>query len=368
MSKKIKIAIIAGQLVVGGAEKQLYLWLANLDRNRYNPIVVTLHPGHEDYWEKPIEDLGIPIYRVKRNKNRFFRLIEIIQILRPYHPDLIHGWHNFASTYTCMASKVLRTKSLGGIRSSFDAIVDSKETRLTRLFCDAVVSNSYSAAEAYKKDQKWKKQPVFTVHNAIHTQFINRLEARKHFVNNYNLPPEAIWICSMGRMYPSKRFDILVELTSNLKREFNNIHVILIGDGPENSKLKEMAHELNLQKDITFTGEVPEASKWLMGMDIFCSPSLSEGLPNVIMEASAAGLSVVAWNLPSIEELLINDSMGYLIKTNDLIKMKEALRLLIMSESLRARLGSKAKDHIKKHFSLDRYVEGLTSVYEQLVT
>jgi len=55
MPAPTNIAIIAGQLVVGGAERQLYLWLANLDRERFNPIVLTLHPGYGDYWEKPVE-------------------------------------------------------------------------------------------------------------------------------------------------------------------------------------------------------------------------------------------------------------------------------------------------------------------------
>ena len=55
MPTSTNIAILAGQLVVGGAEKQLFLWLANLDRERFNPIVLTLHPGFGDYWEKPMK-------------------------------------------------------------------------------------------------------------------------------------------------------------------------------------------------------------------------------------------------------------------------------------------------------------------------
>ena len=50
MTTPIPIAVIAGQLVVGGAERQLYLWLANLDQRKYKPVVLTLNPGHGDYW------------------------------------------------------------------------------------------------------------------------------------------------------------------------------------------------------------------------------------------------------------------------------------------------------------------------------
>ena len=60
MDEKYKVAIIAGQLVIGGEERQLYLWLANMYRKRFDPLVITLNPFHNDSWETPIEALGIP--------------------------------------------------------------------------------------------------------------------------------------------------------------------------------------------------------------------------------------------------------------------------------------------------------------------
>ncbi|MDD4042907.1 MAG: glycosyltransferase, partial [Anaerolineaceae bacterium] len=96
MDEKRKVAIIAGQLVVGGAERQLYLWLAHMDRDKFDPLVITLHPNHNDYWEKPIEDLGIPLFRVAQRPAKMGRLVEIIKILRSFDPDIIHGWHFFS--------------------------------------------------------------------------------------------------------------------------------------------------------------------------------------------------------------------------------------------------------------------------------
>ena len=116
---KTKVAIIAGQLVVGGAERQLYFWLSNMDCQRFEPIVLTLHPNSGDYWEKPIEALGIPLLRIKHRRSRFIRLIEIIWVLLPYKPQLIHGWHHFASPYAGVAAKLLGSKSLGGLRDTF---------------------------------------------------------------------------------------------------------------------------------------------------------------------------------------------------------------------------------------------------------
>jgi len=142
MPTSTNIAILAGQLVVGGAERQLYLWLANLDRERFNPIVLTLHPGFGDYWEKPIDDLGIPLFRINQRNNRISRLREIQRILQPFQPQLVHGWHLFSGAYASLVAPHFKAKSLVGIRSSFESIQNSLELRIAQYFADAFIANS----------------------------------------------------------------------------------------------------------------------------------------------------------------------------------------------------------------------------------
>jgi hypothetical protein len=150
--KPVSIAIIAGQLVVGGAEKQLYLWLACLDRTRFTPVVVTLHPGFNDYWESRIEALSIPVFGIPQRRNRLARLLEILRVLRPYHPKLIHGWHLFASAYAGTAAKLMGVKSIGSLRGSFQSFRNSQlESILSLALVDSMVVNSYSAGEQLKK-------------------------------------------------------------------------------------------------------------------------------------------------------------------------------------------------------------------------
>lgn len=364
---KIRIAIIAGQLVIGGAERQLYLWLANLDRGRFDLIVLTLHPGHHDYWEKPIEDLNIPLYRISHRWSRLIRFYLIIKILRKFRPHLIHGWHTFASPYAGLAAKVLGSRSIGGLRSSFQTLKHMRETRLTRLLCDAVISNSVIVTDAYQQLRAIKKQSVFTVQNAVDFHFCKRAESREHLVRSYGIPPDSVWIGSIGRMDPLKRFDFLIRVALHIKQSNKNFHILLIGDGPERSTLEALARELGVQDKVTFTGEVPFGSQWLKGLDIFCFLSLDEGSPNVVMEAGAAGLPIVAWKLPFNEELLENEKMAMLVEVGDLDGLKTALSRLIQSKGLRAEIGNAAQAHLLSNFSLERYVRKMTQVYETVL-
>ena len=113
MTTPIPIAVIAGQLVVGGAERQLYLWLANLDQRKYKPVVLTLNPGHGDYWEKPVESLGIPLLRVPKNANRLLRLFEIVKLL------LTRGWQQGCLAFPALAASVAAFSRIDGIWKYF---------------------------------------------------------------------------------------------------------------------------------------------------------------------------------------------------------------------------------------------------------
>jgi len=366
VSQPQKIAIIAGQLVVGGAERQIYLWLKYMDRSRFSPVVITLHPGHHDHWETPIKALDIPLIEIPQSLNRVSRLKSITDSLRPYHPELIHGWHLFSGAYAGLAGKFLRCKSIGGLRSSFSGHEHSPEAILTRLFCDAVIVNSSTGAKAYQAHAP-RRQKIFAVRNAVSQEFIARSEARAELEQQYHLPQDAFWIGSIGRADPLKRFDLLLSILPALKAKQSSVHLVLIGDGPELPRLREQAESSGLTSSVTFTGELPDAGRYLKAFDLFCLPSTSEGMPNVILEAAAAGLPIVTWDLPFYQEILENGKTGLLVEAGNEEKLEEAVTRLIESPQLRAQLGVEAQARILREFSLERYIRSMTAAYDELL-
>jgi glycosyltransferase involved in cell wall biosynthesis len=229
--KPVSIAIIAGQLVVGGAEKQLYLWLACLDRTRFAPVVVTLHPGFNDYWESRIEALSIPVFGIFRRRNRLARLLEILRVLRPYQPKLIHGWHLFASLYAGLAAKLMGVKSVGSLRGSFQSFRNGHlESILSLALVDSILVNSDSAGEQLKKIRKRKSQDIHVVVNAVENPVNNRLELRESLSLRFDIPAEKIWIGSVGRLEATKRFDLLMEVMAMLQNDVKDFQFLLIWD------------------------------------------------------------------------------------------------------------------------------------------
>jgi len=363
-----KIAIIAGQLVVGGAERQLYLWLSNLDRERFQPVVLTLHPGHNDYWEGPVRALGIPLITIPHRRNRVSRVLDITRVLLSHKPRLIHGWHLFASPYAGLTAKLLGAKSLGGVRGNSRTFSDhSLESRLTLWLVDAILVNSSSVAGQLQRMRWRNKQTIYMVQNAVEDEVSDRLVMRASLSQRFGFTDHGAWLGSVGRLDPGKRFDLILKILALLREEEDDFHFLLVGDGPEKHRLEQMVDELGLRQYITFAGEMPGASAWLGALDIFCFTSLDEGLPNVVMEAAVAGTPIVSWNAPFTKELLGNGEVACLVEAGNLIGFKNALVDLIHSPTLRDQLGQAARQHVLGSFSRDRFVRQMTYVYEDIL-
>lgn len=362
------IAIIAGQLTIGGAERQLFLWLSHLDREKFSPIVLTLHPDCNDYWEKPISSLGIPLLPVPRQHNQVARLNKIIDTLRPYKPDLIHGWHLFSSPYAGAAAKFLGSKSLGFLQGSFQAFVKSPlEAISSFFFVDGMMTNSFVAGEQLNKFWKYKGQKVFVVPNAVLSQAQDRSAIRKKLTQQYDISESGIWIGTLGRLDPQKRFDLLLESLSWLRKDYKNFFLFLIGDGPEKKHLYKMIDRLNLAKNVIVTGEIPDARDYLSAFDVFCFTSLDEGLPNVVLEASAVGVPVVSWRVPFMEQIFGDSDTASLVEPENPHEFKAAILHLIESPEARVKIGQAGQRHVLSFFSIDQCVLQMTQAYEKIL-
>ncbi len=365
-NNKIRIAIIAGQLVVGGAERQLYLWLSNLDRSRFSPIVLTLHPGHGDYWEKPIEDLDIPLYRIPSHKNRIKRLQEMIKVIRQNNPHLIHGWHLFTSPYAGFSAKFLGVNSLGSLRVSFRKFYQNPIAALLSLIVnDGITVNSMAAASRLRKIKVNTKQEIFVVQNAFVNNII-QYQSRESLLDRCNITEKMTIIGSIGRLDKKKRFDLLLKTMAILNKD-QGYHLVIIGDGPERASLVTLSEKLGISGHVTLMGEIANAEMWLKAFDIFAYTSLDEGMPNVIMEAAAAELPIVTWRLPFFEELLIDEKSGLLVEPKNIEKMKEGIIRLVKSEELRRQLGKAARENILENFNLQRFLYNMTEAYETIL-
>lgn len=120
-----------------------------------------------------------------------------------------------------------------------------------------------------------------------------------------NLSGEYRIILFVGNLVPVKAVDVLIRASTQLMQEDNTIRLVIVGQGPLRAELERLARELGIADRVQFAGSLPHAEmpRWFRAADVFVLPSHSEGVPNVLLEASACGVPWVASRVGGIPEI-----------------------------------------------------------------
>ncbi|MFT4577842.1 MAG: teichuronic acid biosynthesis glycosyltransferase TuaC, partial [Nitrospinales bacterium] len=178
-------------------------------------------------------------------------------------------------------------------------------------------------------------------------------------------------ILSIGSLNKTKNHTLLINTFAEIAASNNSWHLYIIGEGEEQQNLEKQILDVKLEQKITLLGSVDHnsISKWLKAADIFVHPSQSEGTPNVLLEAMACGLPVIASKVGGIPELIKDNTEGLLFESNSKDDLKEKLNRLTQDKQLQKILAKNAQKKITTHYSSwKNQAEKLLALYEQLLT
>jgi glycosyltransferase involved in cell wall biosynthesis len=174
-----------------------------------------------------------------------------------------------------------------------------------------------------------------------------------------------VHIIAVGRLVKEKRLDRFINLVAELRQRANKlISATIVGKGPLKARLERQAIEAGLfPNTIVLKDHVQDMRPIYEQADILVLTSDFEGTPNVILEAMASGLPVVATSVGGVAEVVRHGETGYLADPEDKQSMTDALLRLIDSRQLRAELGSRARKYIEANHSIGRLPGLLEDIY-----
>ncbi|MCD7971387.1 MAG: glycosyltransferase family 4 protein [Candidatus Azobacteroides sp.] len=161
-------------------------------------------------------------------------------------------------------------------------------------------------------------------------------------------------IGNLGRCVYQKRQDLLLEVAAILKQRNIDCLFRIGGDGPMLEELKRKAAELNVSDRVEFAGLVHSPAEFMKTIDIFALPSEWEGFGYVITEAMASGKPVVAFDISSNPELIVNNETGYLLPYPDKKAFAKAIEELLLSPEKRKVYGENGKKRVAEKFDFDK--------------
>ena len=170
-----------------------------------------------------------------------------------------------------------------------------------------------------------------------------------------------------GRLLPRKGVDCLLESWKEIAKDYPEAHLILLGEGVLQEKLKAEVKRCGLGHQVRFCGFVSNVEDYLASTDVFVLPSSKEGFPNALLEAMACGLPVVASRIGGVEDLVQDGKNGLLVPPGDPEALTLALRRVMEDRKLARRLGDNAGRTILARYSQEKGAQRYIHLYKSLL-
>lgn len=354
----LRVSFLAGTLGQGGAERQLYYMLATLRNAGAQPRVLSLTNG--EYWQSHIEALGVPVEWVGQSVSPLGRLKRIVQELRQNRPDILQSQHFYANGYAVAASRLLGLREIGAIRGDGFEEIESNPGLFgwcSLRFPRYLAANSRAAIDNAVRALGARRERLFFVPNVVDTTT---------FAAEPRRPSGPVTILAVGSLVPVKRLDRLVHAAASLRGHARvETRTVIVGDGPMRNQLESLGRELGLTSaELQFCGPARDITNCYRNADIFVSTSDREGTPNVILEAMASGLPVVATRVGGVPALVRNDETGYLVDPNDDRSLAASILYLIQAPEKRLAFGVEARRFVEQHHAVPQLSLALRGLYD----
>ncbi|MCI0682536.1 MAG: glycosyltransferase [Gemmataceae bacterium] len=205
------------------------------------------------------------------------------------------------------------------------------------------------------------------VPNAINLQEYSRSQSRADAKQRLGIAPERFVIGAVGRLSAEKAFDLLIRATAQLRQLGFDIELIIVGDGDRRAMLQDLIAELGCGDRVRLLGYQSNPKAAYEAMDMYALSSLREGLPNVVLEAMAMDVPVVATRIAGVPRLIRDRDNGLLIEPGNLDALVLALRELIQDRELRTRLERNGRHTVTTSYDFERRIERLSDLYDRLL-
>ena len=208
------------------------------------------------------------------------------------------------------------------------------------------------------------------IHNAIPPEWgaaDGTREAAADLRERTGIPADRKVILIVGRLSKEKDHLTLLEAVNRLRPAINP-QLVIVGDGPEKSRIEERIRFLHLDQHVTFTGHQSSAAPWYGIADVAVLSSLSEGSPNALLEAMATNVPLAATAVGGVPEIVTSGESALLFAPGDAAAMSDALGRLLTDTALAARLRHRSRELIVERHAPEARVAKLISIYRSLLS
>jgi len=350
-----------------GVGKQMSLLSQGLPPEQFDVHVCTL--SRDGPLSAELAEAGIPVAAIGRrwqlDPQTFWQLRCHVAQLRPH---VIHSRLAPANAYGLAAAAACKVKhSVIGL----DCIGQKKgwaELAIDRYLCrhcPMVVVASRFVRDSYIR-HGLPSDKIRVISNGVAADASSNT-TRGQLLAELGLPRQSRLIGLVGGLRPQKRVKDAIWAADLLKVIRNDVHLLVIGEGPHRHHLYRFREQVVIRDKVHFLGDRGDVSRIMPHFDVLWSTGTGSGQSNAVMEAMAVGVPVVAADTPGSRELVVPEKTGYLVAAGDRAGIARFTNKLLDDDALAKQLGRAGRERVQRNFSADKMIEQYAGLYQGLL-
>ncbi|MEW6183405.1 MAG: glycosyltransferase [Bacillota bacterium] len=361
----------------GGMKRHLLNLLEHTDRDLFEPVVAC--PYEEKLFEAA--ESGARVFTVSlpgeiKTARDTAAVLRIAGVLRKEKAVILHAHGSKAGLVGRLAARLARTPVVfftahNSIfyeqwpeykRKAF-AIAENMLARGT--FKIIAVSNALR--QELLDREGLQPDRVVTVYNGIDPAAFRVAEERAALRLRLNLPADAAVVGTVARLAPQKGVRLLIQAAALIPPEKRPFFLI-VGDGPLRRELEEAAGDFGVADRFIFTGARTDIPRVLGALDLLALPSVTEGLPLILLEAMAASLPVVATAVGGVPEVVVDGKTGVMVRSADPAGLAWGITQILEEPDLARRMGAAGEKRVSELFTVEKMAGRVMNLYREALT
>ncbi len=367
---RIRVAFIVDSFNVGGTELNAVRTAESLDQNKYE--IVVYHLKNEGPLKARYQRLGIElIYTPISNLYSPWTVLQALKTCTDIHRrkmDVVHAHDIYSNIFIAVWARLLTSSTV--VCSRRWGLIPSNPrlswaNRQSCCFAHIILTNSRSIREVIVSEDGVPQHKAFYLPNFLDDDaFEDTVRAdRTEKLQSWGVPDGCFIVGSVSRLAPVKNLELLIDAVPHID---GRARFVIIGDGPCREDLEKRARSIHVDGRVHFVGELLETENLHSYFDMSVSCSHSEGFPNSIIEAMAAGNPVVATNVGGVRDAVDDRATGLLVEAGNLEEFVQAVNLLIRDSTLFEQFGTNARQVAFSRFRRELVIAQLEKIYHRL--
>jgi glycosyltransferase involved in cell wall biosynthesis len=204
---------------------------------------------------------------------------------------------------------------------------------------------------------------VYILPNGVDRKIFKPRQIDKSLLSKLNISSDEHVVGWVGNIRPEKDIETFIRACEKVLDIKKNVKFLVIGEDRGKESLLEKLSKRCLSDEFIITGKVFNIEKYYNIMDVFVLSSLSEGMPNALIEAQSSGIPAIATDVPGVDEIVIDEKTGYIVEKRAYEEIADRVLFLLNNDDIRKRMGILASNSIPDKFEMGKMIKYYENFY-----